>query len=80
MTDKSGYSVEYIIKRSTNKSIYPLIKFLETISDVVCIDLENYYKIKIHVTTKHPDKIIEEGLLFGELINIKILNLEFKEN
>ena len=34
--------------------------------------------IKVHVHTEHPGQAIEEGLLFGSLINLKIDNMRYQ--
>ena len=51
--------------------------FLESIGDCV-VAVEDEDIIKVHVHTEHPGQAIEEGLLFGSLINLKIDNMRYQ--
>jgi hypothetical protein len=77
-TDKSNYYTEYSINRVTSKEIYFLRDSLKTIGDSVCVDINSDGKIKVHIHTEHPGKAIEAGLLFGSLVDIRIKNLEVR--
>lgn len=69
------YCTEYIVKKAEGcKDVLALRAYLETIGDsVVAVDDDDI--IKVHVHTEHPGKAIEEALLFGSLINLKIENM-----
>ena len=70
------YCTEFIVKRDSEVTKKPaeLRTFLETIGDcVVVVDDEEI--IKVHVHTDHPGNAIENGLTFGQLINMKIENM-----
>jgi len=70
------YCTEFIVERSEECSKEPadLRSFLEGIGDcVVVVDDEEI--IKVHVHTDHPGKALEEGILFGQLVKLKIENM-----
>lgn len=66
------YCTEFIVVKSdVNKDATKLRAFLESIGDcVVVVDDDSI--IKVHVHTEHPGKALEEGILYGSLINLKI--------
>ena len=67
------YCTEYIVKRDPAIERDPLLlrAFLESIGDcVVVVDDESI--IKVHVHSDNPGLAIQEGLKFGELVNMKI--------
>lgn len=70
------YCTEYIvIKSNPNADAMKLRAYLESIGNsVVVVDDDSI--IKIHVHTEHPGKAIEEGILYGSLINLKIENMK----
>ena len=70
------YCTEYlVVKKEGAKDPKLLRAFLETIGDcVVVVDDDDI--IKVHVHTEHPGKALEEGLLFGSLINMKVENMK----
>ncbi|MBQ4311095.1 MAG: DAK2 domain-containing protein [Oscillospiraceae bacterium] len=70
-----GYCTEFIVKKGRNCADASRLKaFLGTIGDCVfVVDDDNI--IKVHVHTDHPGQAIEEGLTFGQLVNLKIDNL-----
>ncbi|MBD5082146.1 MAG: DAK2 domain-containing protein [Ruminococcaceae bacterium] len=70
------YCTEFIVqKKSDCKDPKLLRAYLESIGDcVVVVDDDDI--IKVHVHTEHPGKALEEGLLFGSLINLKIENMK----
>ena len=72
------YCTEFIVRKSADcKDAAALRAFLETIGDcVVAVDDDDI--IKVHVHTEHPGQAIEEGLLFGSLINLKIDNMRYQ--
>ena len=70
------YCTEFIVNRDAEVEKEPaeLRAYLETIGDcVVVVDDEQI--IKVHVHTDHPGNAIENGLLFGQLVNLKIENM-----
>ena len=73
-----GYCTEYIVNKKIDAKDASLLRaYLETIGDsVVCVDDDDI--IKVHVHTDHPGKAIEEGLLFGALVNLKIDNMRYQ--
>ena len=72
------YCTEFIVRKSPEcPDAARLRAFLETIGDcVVAVDDDDI--IKVHVHTEHPGQAIEEGLLFGSLINLKIDNMRYQ--
>ena len=70
------YYTEFIVVKSdVNKDATKLRAFLESIGDcVVVVDDDSI--IKVHVHTEHPGKALEEGILYGSLINLKIENMK----
>lgn len=70
------YCTEFIVvKNDVNKDATKLRAFLESIGDcVVVVDDDSI--IKVHVHTEHPGKVLEEGILYGSLINLKIENMK----
>ncbi len=72
------YCTEFIVRKNPDcNDAARLRAFLETIGDcVVAVDDDDI--IKVHVHTEHPGQAIEEGLLFGSLINLKIDNMRYQ--
>ena len=70
------YCTEFIVvKNDVNKDATKLRAFLESIGDcVVVVDDDSI--IKVHVHTEHPGKALEEGILYGSLIKLKIENMK----
>ena len=70
------YCTEFIVVKSdVNKDATKLRAFLESIGDcVVVVDDDSI--IKVHVHTEHPGKEMEDGILYGSLINLKIENMK----
>lgn len=70
------YCTEFIVVKSdVNKDATKLRAFLESIGDcVVVVDDDSI--IKVHVHTEHPGKALEEGILYGSLIDLKIENMK----
>lgn len=70
------YCTEFIVVKSdVNKDATKLRAFLESIGDcVVVVDDDSI--IKVHIHTEHPGKALEEGILYGSLINLKIENMK----
>jgi hypothetical protein len=72
--DGYGYCTEFMIK-ANEKHVGTLIKILEEIGDsLVVVGIEDI--IKVHVHTLNPGLALEEALKFGELIKIKIDNMQ----
>ena len=70
------YCTEFLVQKKPDCKDAKLLRaYLETIGDcVVVVDDDDI--IKVHVHTEHPGKALEEGLLFGALINLKIENMK----
>lgn len=70
------YCTEFLVKKKSESKDAKLLRaYLETIGDsVVVVDDDDI--IKVHVHTEHPGKALEQGLLFGSLINMKIENMK----
>ena len=70
-----GYCTEYIVdKKPDAADAMKLRAYLESIGDsVVCVDDDDI--IKVHVHTNNPGNAIQEGLKFGQLVNIKVDNM-----
>ncbi|MGN0675863.1 MAG: DAK2 domain-containing protein [Oscillospiraceae bacterium] len=72
------YCTEFIVRKVPDcNDAARLRAFLETIGDCV-VAVEDDDIIKVHVHTEHPGQAIEEGLLFGSLINLKIDNMRYQ--
>lgn len=73
-----GYCTEFIVDKAKNcPDPLKLRAYLESIGDsVVCVDDDDI--IKIHVHTNDPGKAIQEGLKFGQLMNMKIDNMRIQ--
>lgn len=70
------YCTEFIVvKDDVNKDSTKLRAFLESIGDCVVV-VDDDTIIKVHVHTEHPGKALEEGILYGSLINLKIENMK----
>lgn len=70
------YCTEFIVKRSALCKLNPLkLRFrLQKIGDcVVVVDDEEI--IKVHVHTENPGKVLDEGLKYGQFLNVKIENM-----
>jgi hypothetical protein len=69
------YCTEFLVRKKPDTvEITALRAFMESLGDsVVVVDDEEI--IKVHVHTDNPGKALEEGILFGDLINIKIENM-----
>lgn len=70
------YCTEYIVQKKLGCKDSKLLRaYLESIGDcVVVVDDDSI--IKVHVHTEHPGKALEQGLLFGSLVNLKIENMK----
>ncbi len=70
------YCTEFIVNRNPEVTKEPseLRTFLEGIGDCVVV-VDDDEIIKVHVHTDHPGNAIENGLLFGQLVNLKIENM-----
>ncbi len=72
------YCTEFIVRKNSECKDASLLRaFLESIGDCV-VAVEDDDIIKVHVHTEHPGQAIEEGLLFGSLINLKIDNMRYQ--
>ena len=70
------YCTEFIVNRNSevDKAPAELRAELEKIGDCVVV-VDDDEIIKVHVHTDHPGNAIENGLLFGSLVNLKIENM-----
>ena len=70
------YCTEFIVQKKVGCKDSNLLRaYLESIGDcVVVVDDDDI--IKVHVHTEHPGKALEQGLLFGSLVNLKIENMK----
>lgn len=70
------YCTEFIVQKKADCKDSNLLRaYLESIGDcVVVVDDDDI--IKVHVHTEHPGKALEQGLLFGSLVNLKIENMK----
>ena len=72
------YCTEFIVqKREGCRDALSLRAYLETIGDS-CVVVDDDDIIKVHVHTEHPGKAMEEGLTYGQLINMKIDNMRYQ--
>jgi len=72
------YCTEFIVRKMPDcNDAAKLRAFLETIGDCVVV-VEDDDIIKVHVHTDHPGNAIEQGLIFGSLINLKIENMRYQ--
>lgn len=72
------YCTEFIVQKKEDcRDALSLRAYLETIGDcVVVVDDDDI--IKVHVHTENPGKALEEGITFGQLINLKIENMRWQ--
>ena len=71
------YCTEIIVGREPECSLEPddLRSFLQTIGD--CVVMVNDEEIiKIHVHTETPNVVLEKGLLYGQLLAVKVENMK----
>ena len=77
---KFGYCSEFLIEKNDSakeKDPLKLRAYLESIGDcVVVVDDTNV--IKVHVHSNEPGNVIQAGLKYGQLINIKIDNMRYQ--
>lgn len=75
---KFGYEAEFVIMKGAGaKDPSALSAYLETIGDSVAIADDDDF-IHVNVNTNHPGKALEEGLKFGSLTKISVINLSEK--
>lgn len=73
---KFAYCSEYIVNRRRSCTLPPekLKAYLQSVGDcVVVVDDEEI--IKVHAHSNEPGNVIQAGLQYGELVNIKIENM-----
>ncbi len=72
---KFQYCTEFLINKSGDKDVD---KFRDAISPkgdcMLVIDDDDI--VKVHIHTNHPGEVLEEALLVGELVNLKIENMK----
>ena len=71
------YCTEFIVGRNPNCAKDPaeLRTFLETMGDCVLV-VDDEEIIKVHVHTEDPGNALEAGLVFGQLLSVKIDNMK----
>lgn len=71
------YCTEFIVGRNkeVSKSPSALREYLETVGDCVVV-VDDDEIIKVHVHTEEPGNALQYGLLFGELITVKVENMK----
>ena len=75
--DEYTYCTEIIVGREPECELEPddLRSFLQTIGD--CVVMVNDEEIiKIHVHTETPNVVLEKGLLYGQLLAVKVENMK----
>lgn len=72
---KYGYGAEFVVKKGAgSKDPSALSAYLETIGDSITIaDDDDFIRVNVH--TNHPGKALEEGLKFGSLTKVSVVNL-----
>ncbi len=70
-----AYGTEFVIRKNAgSKDSTALSAYLETIGDGITVaDDEEIIRVNVH--TNHPGKVLEEGLKFGSLTKVSIVNL-----
>ncbi|MBQ8533559.1 MAG: DAK2 domain-containing protein [Clostridia bacterium] len=75
---KFTYCTEFIVnKKNENVSVLKLRAYLESIGDS-CVVVDDEQIIKVHVHTDHPGLAFEEGIKFGQLMNMKVENMRIQ--
>ncbi len=75
-----GYCSEFLIEKSNDakeKDPLKLRAYLESIGDCVVV-VDDSSIIKVHVHSNEPGNVIQAGLKYGQLINIKIDNMRYQ--
>ncbi len=77
---KYGYCSEFLIEKSEDSKpgdAAALRAYLESIGDCVVV-VDDDEIIKVHAHSNEPGNVIQEGLKYGGLINIKIDNMRYQ--
>lgn len=77
---KFGYCSEFLIEKNDSakeKDPLKLRTYLESIGDCVVV-VDDSSIIKVHVHSNEPGNVIQAGLKYGQLINIKIDNMRYQ--
>ena len=77
---KFGYCSEFLIEKNDSakeKDPLKLRAYLESIGDCVVV-VDDSSIIKVHVHSNEPVNVIQAGLKYGQLINIKIDNMRYQ--
>lgn len=77
---KFGYCSEFLIEKNDSakeKDPLKLRAYLESIGDCVVV-VDDSSIIKVHVHSNEPGNVIQAGLKYGQLINIKIDNMRYR--
>ncbi len=70
-----AYGAEFVILKNENaKDPAALSAYLETVGDSITVaDEEDFIRVNVH--TDHPGKVLEEGLKYGQLTKVSVINL-----
>lgn len=77
---KFGYCSEFLIEKNDSakeKDPLKLRAYLESIGNCVVV-VDDSSIIKVHVHSNEPGNVIQAGLKYGQLINIKIDNMRYQ--
>lgn len=77
---KFGYCSEFLIEKNDSakeKDPLKLRAYLESIGDCVVV-VDDSSIIKVHVHSNEPGNVIQAGLKYGQIINIKIDNMRYQ--
>ena len=75
--DGSGVTPVSMPSKSKEKDPLKLRAYLESIGDCVVV-VDDSSIIKVHVHSNEPGNVIQAGLKYGQLINIKIDNMRYQ--
>lgn len=80
-----GYCMEFILQRLNNNAydssfrLAAYLKDLEGLGNSI-VAIENGSRVKIHIHTRVPGKIIELSQRYGEFISFKLENMQLQHN
>ena len=81
-----GYCTEALVQLRSEKTdvdaftVEPLIEYLESIGGDSIVAFKTGTKVKLHVHTYTPDKVMAYCLTFGEFITVKIENMSIQHS
>ena len=80
-----GYCMEFILQRMNDNAydssfrLPAYIKELESLGSSL-VAVENGFRVKIHIHTKAPGRIIELSQRYGEFLSFKLENMQLQHN